>query len=284
MYTVCFIFAACNPPCENGGTCRSSSSNASCDCPSGYQGSYCQNRGAHNQEHACMHAAIGPWSVCTLCVSYLQLVVPPVGMEEHALVQLPMLPVSVPVGTQGPTARTEVLTQPKTCIHVCVCVCVCVYVRVWHTVKYSSHDRPCIFLHTTYFSELSWCCCCVVYMLQDSESLLNEAYICTLCVSYFAACSPACQNGGICRSSRYSAYCVCPSGYSGSYCQNRGIDTTRNMHKRVCLCMQVCACMCVCVHAGVCMHVIILSLTTSYETKNARKFHISVSTSTQKMI
>ena len=110
MYTVCFIFAACSPACRNGGTCRSSPYSASCVCPSGYTGSYCQNRGAHNQEHACMHAAICPWSVCTLCVSYLQLVIPPVRMEERALVHLPMLPVSVPVCTKDPTARTEVHT------------------------------------------------------------------------------------------------------------------------------------------------------------------------------
>ena len=50
-------------------------------------------------------------NVCTLCVSYLQLVVPPVEMEEHAVVHLTLLPVSVPVGTQGPTARTEVGTS-----------------------------------------------------------------------------------------------------------------------------------------------------------------------------
>ena len=45
------------------------------------------------------------------CISYLQLVFLPAGMEEHALVHLPMLPVSVPVGTQGSTARTEVGTR-----------------------------------------------------------------------------------------------------------------------------------------------------------------------------
>ena len=125
MYTVFFIFAACSPACQNGGTCHGSSYSAYCTCPSGYQGSYCQNRGAHIQEHACMHAALDPWSICTLCVSYLQLVVPPVGMEEHAVVRLTLLPVSVPVRTQGPTARTEVLTQSGTCIHVCLCMQVC---------------------------------------------------------------------------------------------------------------------------------------------------------------
>ena len=43
-----------------------------------------------------------------MVVSCLQTVVPPVRMEEHAIVHLPMLTVTVPVGTQDPTARTEV--------------------------------------------------------------------------------------------------------------------------------------------------------------------------------
>ena len=38
----------------------------------------------------------------------LQTVVQSVRMEEHAIVHLPMLTVTVPVGTQDPTARTEV--------------------------------------------------------------------------------------------------------------------------------------------------------------------------------
>ena len=50
-----FTSAACSPACRNGGTCHGSSYSAYCTCPSGYQGSYCQNRGAHNQEHACSH-------------------------------------------------------------------------------------------------------------------------------------------------------------------------------------------------------------------------------------
>ena len=40
--------------------------------------------------------------------SYLQTVVLPVRTEEHAIVHLPMLTVTVPVGTQDPTASTEV--------------------------------------------------------------------------------------------------------------------------------------------------------------------------------
>ena len=45
-------------------------------------------------------------------------------------------------------------------------------------------------------------------------------------------CTPACQNGGVCNGSSSSPNCVCPSGYSGSYCQDRGIcmHTTRDLH------------------------------------------------------
>ena len=43
-------------------------------------------------------------------VSYLQTVVPPVRMEEYANFHLPVLAVSVPVGTQDPIAREQVAT------------------------------------------------------------------------------------------------------------------------------------------------------------------------------
>ena len=42
--------------------------------------------------------------------SYLQPVVPPVGMEVYVLVHLPLLTVSVAVGTQDPIAREQVAT------------------------------------------------------------------------------------------------------------------------------------------------------------------------------
>ena len=130
-----------------------------------------------------MHAAICSWSICTLCISYLQLVVPPVRMEEHALVHLPMLPVSVPVGTKDPTARPEVHTTKN--MHAAI--------ELWHI--YSLYIY--MFLHLRIFAVTS--------------------------------CTPACQNGGTCHHSTYSSYCHCPSGYSGSYCQNRG------MHKQLCM-------------------------------------------------
>ena len=38
----------------------------------------------------------------------LQYVVLPAAMEEHAILHLPLLTVSVPVDTGGPTASTEV--------------------------------------------------------------------------------------------------------------------------------------------------------------------------------
>ena len=104
--------------------------------------------------------------------------------------QLPMLPVSVPVDTQGPTARTEVGTTNN--MHAC-----------------SNWSMEC--MYTVYFIS--------------------------------AACSPTCQNGGTCRVSSSNASCICPSGYSGSYCQKKGIDATQNMHARVCAC--VCVFLCV---------------------------------------
>ena len=46
-HTACFLkFADCSSACQNGGTCRSSSYSY-CDCPSGYSGFYCQNKGTH---------------------------------------------------------------------------------------------------------------------------------------------------------------------------------------------------------------------------------------------
>ena len=44
----------------------------------------------------------------------LQTVVQPVGTEEHANVHLPMLTVTVPVGTRETTARTEVCIAAHT--------------------------------------------------------------------------------------------------------------------------------------------------------------------------
>ena len=53
-----------------------------------------------------------------MVVSYLQTVVPPVRMEEHAIVHLPILTASVPVVTQEPTARPEVTrAQPGILMH-----------------------------------------------------------------------------------------------------------------------------------------------------------------------
>ena len=54
---VSYIFPDCTPACQNGGTCQSSTSDAYCNCRSGYTGSYCQYRGVHAH---LKHAAIGP--------------------------------------------------------------------------------------------------------------------------------------------------------------------------------------------------------------------------------
>ena len=108
----------------------------------------------------------GPGNI-RVVVSYLQTVVQPVRMEEHAIVHLPMLTVTVPVGTQETTARPE------------VCICA-------NTVN-------------------SW----------SKKGTIGPFA--------FADCSPACQNGGTCNGSHSSAYCECPSGYMGDYCQTRGM-------------------------------------------------------------
>ena len=66
---------------------------------------------AHN--HKQMHGK--SWSIrtCTwLFHIYFQTVSLPVRMEEYVVVTLPMLTVTVSVGTQDPTARTEV------CMHI----------------------------------------------------------------------------------------------------------------------------------------------------------------------
>ena len=50
----------------------------------------------------------------------------------------------------------------------------------------------------------------------------------------FAACSPACRNGGICHIGDiyfyYYIFCDCPRGYIGSYCQRRGIHCCTHKH------------------------------------------------------
>ena len=48
-----------------------------------------------------------------MVVLYLQPVVQPVGMEEHVIVHTRLLTVTVPVGTQDPTARPEVTTASQ---------------------------------------------------------------------------------------------------------------------------------------------------------------------------
>ena len=45
--STCILAVTCTPACQNGGTCHRSSSNAYCDCPSGYTGDYCQNEGIY---------------------------------------------------------------------------------------------------------------------------------------------------------------------------------------------------------------------------------------------
>ena len=101
--STCILAVTCTPACQNGGTCRGNSSYTYCDCPKNYTGQHCENRGTatHNQ-------TVGGPGNMQMVVLYLQTVVPPVGMEEHAIVHLPALTVTVPVGTQETTARVKV--------------------------------------------------------------------------------------------------------------------------------------------------------------------------------
>ena len=66
------------------------------------------HRSSWSMEHACTY-------ICMYIFS-LQTVVPPVRTEEHAIVHLPTLTATVPVGTQESTARNQVHThiQPGT--------------------------------------------------------------------------------------------------------------------------------------------------------------------------
>ena len=61
-------------------------------------------------------------------------------------------------------------------------------------------------------------------MIHRLASLRIINLLCALAT--FAACYRSCRNGGACRGYYPSAYCDCPSGYTGSYCQNEGMQYT----------------------------------------------------------
>ena len=65
-----------------------------------------QHGGSWSMEHACTY-------ICMYIFS-LQTVVQPVRTEEHAIVHLPTLTATVPVGTQESTARPEVCSAAHT--------------------------------------------------------------------------------------------------------------------------------------------------------------------------
>ena len=96
--------------------------------------------------------------------------------------------------------------------------------------------------------------CTTNNMLTCVQQLVHEVYVCMYTVYFlFAACRPACRNGGTCRGSSSSAYCVCPSGYNGSYCQKRGTYAHNLEHACVCVCVCMCVCVCVCMCVCVCV-------------------------------
>ena len=112
--STCILAVTCTPACQNGGACRGNSSYTYCDCPKKYTGPHCENRGTatHNQ------TAGGPGNM-QMVVLYLQPVNVLVGMEERVTVHPRLLTVTVPVGTQDPTARKEVTrAQPGILMHV----------------------------------------------------------------------------------------------------------------------------------------------------------------------
>ena len=121
----------CTPACQNVGTCHGNSSYTYCDCPKNYTGPHCENRGTatHNQ------TAGGPGNIHVV-VSCLQSVVQPVRMEEYVVVHLPMLTVTVPVGTRDPTARPEVCIAAHTTMQhrsSCSATHTRTYVHLFHT-------------------------------------------------------------------------------------------------------------------------------------------------------
>ena len=185
---------SCTPACRNGGTCRGSSYYAYCHCPSGYSGSYCQYRGRHKQEHAAME----------LTMAHLFTVHMFLHNYAHIYLQLPavVLPVRMEEHAIIPltllTVPVPVGTQDPTArpeVHTTKNMHAAI--ELWHIDSLYIY----MFLHLRIFAVTS--------------------------------CTPACQNGGTCHHSTYSSYCHCPSGYSGSYCQNRG------MHKQLCMSMHV---------------------------------------------
>ena len=68
--------------------------------------------------------------------------------------------------------------------------------------------------------------------LFTCQACILCTYVHPCSFTFAVTCTPACQNGGVCNSSSSSPNCVCPGGYSGSYCQDKGICmyTTRDLH------------------------------------------------------
>ena len=163
----------CSPACQNGGTCHVSSSSAHCDCPSGYTGSYCQTRGKYNQGHSCEQQ---------------------LDHESH---------------------------------HACIAC-------FWHAVTCTPACRNGGTCHVS--SSSAHCDCPSGYTgsycqnrgkynqgYSCEQQLYHESHhACIACFWHAVTCTPACRNGGTCHVSSSSAHCDCPSGYTGSYCQNRG--------------------------------------------------------------
>ena len=82
---------------------------------------------------------------CSLQVCFiLQTVVQPVGMEEHAIIHLSTVTVTVPVGTQDPTASTGVCIAAHTTSSSDPCTYTTVIHIVLQTVVLSVRMEECV--------------------------------------------------------------------------------------------------------------------------------------------
>ena len=97
----------------------------------------------------------------------------------------------------------------------------------YKTKQHAQRVHPPCLLKKSWDGITSWTWCCYSHF---RFTLIY--FTCILVPSHAVTSTPACQNGGFCSSSSSSPSCVCPSGYSGSYCQYRGMHmyTTRDLH------------------------------------------------------
>ena len=235
----------CIPTCQNGGTCHVTSSSAHCYCQSGYTGSYCQNRGIYIYIYIiiicqqilltlpCFHS-----KVHLTDDSKSQRTIP---IASHVILNL-----VDQIGVLSVTACGVYTLKVSTpCIFAVPCTPTCQNGgRCRHTSSSSAYcDCPngytgsscqyrgtqlCTYAKPRKYMQL-WMSLCHAWM---SFGTLNmHLYTCVCFTIYFTVtCNPSCQNGGTCHISSSSAHCVCPSGYTGPYCQSGGMHSQDTLH------------------------------------------------------